>query len=162
MNICIKQFASGESRGSRAGRVFCVAGLVLVLLLVVGASAHAGRLACPAQDLPTFLIAFAESIELQKTFTRFPYKYGYVDTNTEPEFTRRTRTVSREQAKFPLIQNTAERKARGLQMLMNIDDEQSLQARVTIVKEDTDWQVQYYFERTPFCWELVSIDDQSL
>ena len=145
-------------------RLIGLTGLVLMLLVKAGASATAAGNppACPSQDLSTFLIAFAENVELQKSFTRFPYKYGYVDTDTEPEFTRRTRTVIPEQAKFPLIQNAAERKTHGLQILINVDDEQSLQARVTIVKEDTDWQVQYYFERTPFCWELVSIDDQSL
>lgn len=137
-------------------------------LLMTGTAAFAGGKApaCPAQDFPKFLNAFSESIELQKTFTRFPYKLTYLEDNpkpgpTEDIFVSRSRMITLEQAEFPLLANAAERKARGLFLRVDLDQIKGQEVKAVFGKDGADFTAVYHFIRNS-CWELILIDDQSL
>jgi hypothetical protein len=114
---------------------------------------------CPSQEFSGFLDAFAESVEIQKAFTRFPLKRQQLDLDAEPEPKPILRSLSREHVRFPIIPNEAERKARLLGL--RVDELTTRQAKLTLVKNDTDFQVSYFFTKNS-CWKLERIEDWSL
>jgi hypothetical protein len=55
------------------------------------AKVTASRSACPSKDFTKFFDAFAENVEIQKTFTQLPLTYGLLDLSEIPlpKFSRR-------------------------------------------------------------------------
>lgn len=135
--------------------------LGVILLALLGgavAQARAGNSPqCPSQDLSTFLIAFSESIELQKAFTRFPLIKSYDEVDTKLTLKRMEKSFNQQEMQFPLIPNTAARKTKGLRFIINLDEEKTQQARA-ILRPDAGNAVYYFFEKNS-CWELVGIND---
>lgn len=98
MNIRIKR-----ANVTQAGRVFCMAGLVLALLITLNAPARAeydGE--CLSQSFSAFLKEFSESVEAQKASTRFPLeKLKMVEANPLPK--RVIEFVDEAQISFPVM-----------------------------------------------------------
>lgn len=120
------------------------------------AKAHAQ--ACPSAKFPAFLAAYADSVALQKTFTDYPLAHVLLDHAAEP-----AREVSvqlqRDKLSFPLIPPRAQRKHEGLSM--RTDEADAQHAKVSLFKEDTGYQVVYFF-RKDACWKLERKEDRSL
>lgn len=116
-------------------------------------------LQCIAEDFPSFLIAFSESVDNQKVFTRFPLERLRIDIDADPEPKPLLESITKEETKFPLMPNAKVRKAKGL--TLRIDEQNAQRAKVTLLKEDTDFQVVYFFSREK-CWMLVRVEDWSL
>lgn len=114
---------------------------------------------CPSQEFAGFLNAFAENVEIQKAFTKFPLKRQQLDLEAEPEPKPVLRLLSRSQVKFPIIPNAAERKTKSLNF--RVDELNARRAKVILVKSDTDYQVSYFFRKNS-CWKLEHIEDWSL
>jgi hypothetical protein len=115
--------------------------------------------ACPSQEFTEFLEAFSESKEVQKAFIRYPLVQQQVDAAADPEPKPFVRSLERHQVTFPVLPNKAERKAQSL--VLRVDQLASREAKLTLFKSDTDYQVSYFFRRGA-CWELERIDDASL
>ncbi len=115
--------------------------------------------ACPAQEFLEFLEAFSENSEVQMTFTRSPLEMQQLDLNARPEPKPFIRRMEHREIKFPVFPNNEERKARLL--TLRVDQLASRQAKITLVKSDTDYQISYFFGRGA-CWELERIEDWSL
>lgn len=116
------------------------------------------KIACPAQDFSEFIIAFSENIEVQMAFTKYPLQQQRLDANAEPEPKPVLRELRREQVSFPVIPNQAERKKQSL--VFRINENKSNYKKLTILKDDSDYQVDYFFSRNS-CWRLERIEDWS-
>lgn len=164
------------SRSERSTVIRVYRGIVLLLLLgasacgpnesasAPGALAPAGAavdsitVACPSTDFPAFLAAFAEDPVLQRAWTRFPLEQLVV-VDSVPEPTPVERSVTREQATFPLLPNAEQRSADSLEL--RIEEAEAGRKHVVIEKPDTDWVVTYIFAHDG-CWRLIRIEDWSL
>ncbi len=114
--------------------------------------------ACPSSDFSAFLAAFAEDPAVQRAWTRFPLEQlVVVDGVDEP--TPVERSLTREQATFPLLPDAAQRIADSLNL--HVEDAEAGRKRVVLAKPDTDWTVTYIFVQDG-CWQLVRIEDWSL
>jgi hypothetical protein len=114
---------------------------------------------CPSADFRVFLSAFTESIQIQKLFTHFPLEKLQVDVDADPEPKPVTKSLDRSHVSFPVIPNSAERTKNNLGI--RIDNIDSSEAKVALRKEDTDYQVTYFFVKNS-CWKLTRIEDWSL
>lgn len=111
---------------------------------------------CASSDFSKFIAIFSESIELQKKYIVFPLEMlMVVDTDPEPKAVEKKYKPS--QIVFPVMPNSAERKKRQLRLKINKNKK-----LVTLEKPDTDYMVNYFFERKNACWYLVRIEDWSL
>ena len=120
-----------------------------------------GQAACPSHDFSDFIKAFSENTEVQVAFTKYPLQQQSVDTNAEPEPKPVVRKLPRNQISFPVLPKEIERKKQSLEV--RVDSVTGSNAKVTLVKPNTDYQVTYEFELyTNSCWYLLSVDDQSL
>ena len=120
-----------------------------------------GQFACPSRHFPEFIKAFSENTEIQAAFTKYPLQQQSLDTNAEPEPKPVVRKLPRNQISFPVLPKEIERKKQSLEV--RVDSVTGSNAKVTLVKPDTDYQVTYEFELyTNSCWYLLSVDDQSL
>ncbi len=106
-----------------------------------------------------FLEAFSESNEVQKAFTRSPLVKQQVDAAADPEPKPFVRSLERHQVTFPVLPNKTEREARSL--VLRVDQLDSREAKLRLFKDDTSYQVRYFF-RKGACWELERIEDTSL
>jgi predicted DNA binding CopG/RHH family protein len=120
---------------------------------------QAGQVACPSRDFSEFIKAFSENTEMQAAFTKYPLQQQRLDTNAEPEPKPVIRKLRRDQVSFPVFPNEAERKKRSL--VLRIDEKKYNHVKLTLVKDDTDYQVNYFFSRNS-CWRLERIEDWSL
>lgn len=120
------------------------------------AKAHAP--ACPSAQFPAFFAAYADSAALQKAFTDYPLAHVLLDHAAEP-----AREVSvqlqRDKLSFPLIPPRAQRKHEGL--ALRTDEVDAQHAKVSLFKEETGYQVVYFF-RKDACWKLERKEDRSL
>jgi hypothetical protein len=96
---------------------------------------------------------------MQMAFTRYPLQQLRLDLNAEPEPKPVVRKLRRDQVSFPVIPNKAERKKKSL--VLRIDENKSTHVKLTLVKPDTDYQVEYFFSLNS-CWQLERIEDWSL
>jgi hypothetical protein len=115
--------------------------------------------ACPAQKFPEFLSAYANSEAIQRTFLRIPLKMQRLDLDAEPEPKPVVKKLKYAQIKFPLLPLRAERDAKLL--AMRIDKLSEKKAEATLFKEDTGYQVTYFFVKNE-CWVLTAIEDWSM
>lgn len=116
---------------------------------------------CPGTDFAGFLNAYSESETLQKTLTIFPLEVRELEVQAASEPALVTTMMNSSQLSYPLIPPEAERKAQSL--IMRIEDYSAKQVKVQLYKDNADYQVFYYFNRTPdLCWCLVRVEDNSL
>jgi len=118
-----------------------------------------GQFACPSRHFPEFIKAFSENTEIQAAFTKYPLQQQRLDANAEPEPRPVVRKLRRDQVSFPVFPNEAERKKQSL--VWRIDEKKSNLVKLTLVKSDTDYQINYFFSRNS-CWRLERIEDWSL
>lgn len=115
--------------------------------------------ACPAQNFPDFFSAYTNSETIQRTFLRIPLKMQRLDLDAEPEPKPVVKKLKYAQIKFPLFPLRAERDAKLL--AMRIDKLSEKKAEATLFKQDTGYQVTYFFVKNE-CWVLTAIEDWSM
>ncbi|WJK09792.1 hypothetical protein [Pseudomonas fluorescens] len=114
--------------------------------------------ACPSPDFSTFLSAFSERADVQKTFVQQPLKMvTTVAGDPEPEMQKSS--LSGDQLKFPIIPDVAKREAQGL--TLTVKEERGDHAIAILQKPDTDYVFEYRFVRGQ-CWQLEEVMDYSL
>jgi uncharacterized protein YecT (DUF1311 family) len=113
-------------------------------------------IACPSQDLTTFVAAFAEDPAIQKAFTADPVETAFVDMSAQPEPAESVKVLPRDKLLFPVMPNRAQQLKDGLKY-REVANEGG-QAIVVLEIPDTDAQVLYTFRRDA-CWSLVKIVD---
>jgi hypothetical protein len=112
--------------------------------------------ACPSQELKSFVAAFAEDPALQKAFTAQTVATAFVDMNAQPEPAEQVEMLSRERLAFPVMPNRAQQQREGLHY-REVANENG-RAVVALEIPDTDAQLLYTFRRDA-CWTLVKIVD---
>lgn len=115
--------------------------------------------ACPAQKFPDFFSAYANSEIIQRTFLRIPLKMQRLDLDAEPEPKPVVKKLKYSQLKFPLLPLRAERDAKLL--ALRIDKWSERKAEATLFRQDTDYQITYFFVKNE-CWVLAAIEDWSM
>ena len=118
-----------------------------------------GALACPSPSFDGFLKAFMESVEVQKSFSAEPLESQTVDATAEPEPALVTKTLTAAELQFPLIPSEQQQAKEGLTMRQSVLENGDI--KVTLAKEDTDYQMSFYFKKES-CWKLIRIRNDSL
>ncbi|MGA3846516.1 hypothetical protein ACI2UC_23255 [Ralstonia nicotianae] len=114
---------------------------------------------CPATNFPQFLHKFSDDKNTQKSFTKYPLKKYQLDFDVAPDPRRVVHNLDRHQIQFPVIPSSLERAKQ--QLKLRIDNVSSSEAKVTLFKPDTDYQISYHFKKNS-CWTLEKIEDWSL
>ncbi len=116
---------------------------------------------CPEQDFSSFLRRFADDVEFQREFTKYPFTSKWnIDATAEPEPLIGTKTYHRGEVKFPIMPLRPERSRLRLEMF--VESETETKAVAVIRASDADYfVVAYYFEKDD-CWRLVREEDYSL
>jgi hypothetical protein len=123
-----------------------------------GAGAGTGQ-ACPSDQFPAFFAKYADSVALQKAFTDYPLAHVLLDHAAQPEPQEIKVQLDKAKLSFPLIPPRAERKRAAL--AFRIDEVKEQNAKVSLFKNDTGYQVVYFF-RKDGCWKLERKEDRSL
>lgn len=123
------------------------------------AALPAAAAACPSPDFDGFLKAFTESVEVQKAFSAEPLESQTVDATAEPEPALVTKMLAAGELQFPLIPNKQQQAQQGLTMRQSVLENSD--TKVTLAKEDTDYQMSFYFRKSE-CWQLYRIRNESL
>lgn len=106
---------------------------------------------CPSDSFQSFLDIFAESEEIQKSFTRFPIRMlTVVDADPEPKPVVKSLRAS--QVTYPLIPSAKERKIKKL--VLHVERQGARQFKVNISKDNTGYLVSYYFIANKSCWPI--------
>lgn len=127
---------------------------------VVSASPPASAtLACPSSDFDGFMRAFISDVDVQKTFSVDPLESQTVDAAAEPEPALVTRMLKADELQFPLIPDEQQQANQGLSMRQS--ELENGDIKVTLAKEDTDYQMSFYFKKEA-CWKLIRIRNDSL
>lgn len=116
-------------------------------------------LACPSPSFDGFLKAFIGSVEVQKAFSGEPLESQIVDAAAEPEPALVTKMLTVTELKFPLIPSEQQQASEGLKMRQSALENGDI--KVTLAKEDTDYQMSFYFKKEA-CWKLIRIRNDSL
>ncbi len=114
---------------------------------------------CSYKNFSSFLNTFSESIEFQTKHTFFPLKKSILDINAEPEPRVIVKLLYKSEINFPIIPNKRIRNANAL--ILKIVGPNAKVVKVTLTKEDTDYQISYLFMKDS-CWNLVRIEDWSM
>lgn len=128
-------------------------------LPALAAPAKARAAACPSQQFPAFFAAFSDNVALQKAFTAFPLAHVMLDHAVQPEPRKVSKQLPQAKLSFPLMPPKAVRTKQGL--AFRVDQETDKNAKVTLFKEDTGYQVAYFF-RKDACWKLERREDLSM
>ncbi|MHC8398082.1 lysozyme inhibitor LprI family protein [Pseudomonas sp. MDT1-17] len=123
-----------------------------------GSAAQTADVVCPSSDFNTFLASFSESAAIQKVFVQRPLSF-LVTVDAEPEPQQEKRSLSDDQIKFPLVPERAKREAEGL--MLTVKEQRGDKATAILQKPDTDYVVEYRFERGQ-CWMLSEVSDFAL
>ena len=124
--------------------------IILVAITVISAPSFANHgapapapkplaIACPSTDFKKFIYAFADSVEVQKAFTKIP-------------------GVDNEETTFPMIPSASKREEE--RMGLHLENVTKNSAKVVLDKDQTDYKVAFYFEKKA-CWTLVKVEDLS-
>lgn len=82
-----------------------------------------------------------------------------MDATAEPEPALATKMLSAAELQFPLIPNEQQQASEGLKMRQSVLENGDV--NVTLAKEDTDYQMSFYFNKGA-CWKLIRIRNDSL
>jgi hypothetical protein len=115
--------------------------------------------ACPSPNFDSFLKAFMGDVEIQKKFSAEPLESQAVDATAEPEPALVTKMLTATELKFPLIPSEQQQANEGLKMRQSTLENGD--TKVTLAKEDTDYQMSFYFKNDG-CWKLIRIRNDSL
>lgn len=115
--------------------------------------------ACPSPSFDGFLKAFIASVEVQKAFSAEPLESQTVDAAAEPEPALVTKMLTATELQFPLIPSEQQQANEGLKMRQSALENGDI--KVTLAKEDTDYQMSFYFKKEA-CWELIRVRNDSL
>ena len=129
----------------------------LAASLLVAQAAHGAT--CPATKFTAFFPKFADSVAVQKAFTDYPLAHVLLDHEAKPEPREIKVTVDKAKLTFPLIPPAVERKRAKL--ALRIDEASDTNAKATLFKDDTGYQMVYFF-RKDACWKLERIEDRSM
>lgn len=128
--------------------------LLAVLGLLFGSAAQAGPVACPSQDLPTFAQAFADSPELQQTFTQSPLiEQRPVYDDQGREVTTWHKLTGDNRSLLALLSPKAQARA-GLQTRW--------EGQTLVVHDALGDVVQAFVFEQGACWQLVRIEQWSM
>lgn len=127
-------------------------------LPALAAPAKAKDATCPSQKFSAFFTAFSDSVPVQKAFTDYPLAHVMLDFAVEPEPRQINKQLPMSKLSFPLMPPKTVRTKQGL--AFRVDQETDKAAKVTLFKEDTGYQVGYYF-RKDGCWKLERKEDLS-
>lgn len=116
-------------------------------------------LACPSSNFDGFLKVFISDLEAQKEFSANPLENQTVDATAEPEPALVTKMLTATELKFPLIPSEQQQANQGLKMRQSALENGDI--KVTLAKEDTDYQMSFYFKKE-VCWKLIRIRNDSL
>ena len=125
----------------------------------IPASPMPAALACPSPDFDGFLRAFIERAEVQKAFSAEPLESQTVDVTAEPEPALVAKMLTAAELQFPLIPSEQQQAKEGLTMRQSVLENGD--TKVTLAKEDTDYQMSFYFRKND-CWQLFRIRNESL
>jgi len=132
--------------------------LCLAIALPLSTHAAAPVPACYADDFPSFLVAYADQVEVQRAHTRVPLESSaIVDADPEPKIV--VKKLARQQIRFPVFLLKAQRQRTPL--TMEIIALKGNSATVRLEKPDTDYVILYHFRKDP-CWQLVRMENSSL
>jgi hypothetical protein len=115
--------------------------------------------ACPSSNFDSFLKAFMGDVEIQKAFSVEPLESQTVDATAEPEPALVTKMLTATELQFPLIPSEQQQASEGLKLRQSTLENGD--TKVTLVKEDTDYQMSFYFKNEG-CWKLIRIRNDSL
>lgn len=115
--------------------------------------------ACPSPDFGSFLKTFMGDVEIQKKFSAEPLENQTVDATAEPEPALVTKMLTATELQFPLIPSEQQQASEGLKMRQSTLENGD--TKVTLAKEDTDYQMSFYFKKEG-CWKLIRIRNDSL
>lgn len=116
-------------------------------------------LACPSPNFDGFFKAFISDVEVQKAFSTEPLESQTVDATAEPEPVLVTKMTTADELQFPLIPSEHQQTKDGLKMRQSVLENGDI--KVTLAKEDTDYQMSFYFKKE-VCWKLIRIRNDSL
>lgn len=138
--------------------------LPFVIGLTLSLTAHAApakarTAACPSPSFPAFFAAFSDSVAVQKSFTDYPLTHVMLDHAVQPEPRQVSKQLPQTRLSFPLMPPNAVRTKQGL--AFRVDEASDKNAKVTLFREDTGYQVVYYF-RKDACWKLERKEDLSM
>lgn len=131
---------------------------VLISQACLAAAPKALEAACPSAKFPAFFAAFADSVPVQKAFTDYPLAHVLLDHAVQPAREIKVQ-LQKDKLSFPLIPPRTQRKRAGL--AFRTDDVTEQNAKVSLFKEDTGYQVVYFFHKDG-CWKLERKEDRSL
>lgn len=126
---------------------------------VQNAHPSSDSLRCPSSNFKDFLASYTEDSQVQRKFTKFPLRMQHLDVRAQPEPKPVVQILAKGQVKFPLIQRASDRQS--LSLVIEINEIEDRQAKITLKKVDTDYQVNYFFSRNG-CWKLDRIEDWSM
>jgi hypothetical protein len=124
----------------------------------------AKQLECPSSDFRKFSDAFADSVLVQRRFTRFPLEYRFLDTSTMDavEKTRMIASFDKPPFKFGFFSSWSYRKAMGFETKIDDSTANPGEAELILFKPDTDEVVAYRFRKDHACWALYLIDNKTM
>lgn len=82
-----------------------------------------------------------------------------IDATAEPRPALVTKMLTATELQFPLIPGEQQQTKEGLTMRQSVLE--SGDTKVTLAKEDTDYQMSFYFRKNQ-CWQLYRIRNESL
>jgi len=98
-------------------------------------------------------------VEVQKAFVTDPLQSDSVDANAEPEPKPVSKMLGRAEITFPVMPSEQQQAKDGLKLTKN--DISATEVSVKLAKEDTDYQMSFFF-RKDGCWHLYRTKDDSL
>lgn len=124
----------------------------------VPSQASASGIQCPSQDFGVFLKTFANNVEVQKSFTRYPYKAVVDDALMDSG--PKTSELLREQVEFPVMLGDAQLAEHGASMESQKKTPDWYQVS-THSEGSGAYSMIFNFHRHEGCWYLTDSIDTS-
>lgn len=116
---------------------------------------------CPAEDFPSFFIAFANSPRVQRSFVADPFFSQTVEDEASPGDGKPvTRQLHPDQVSYPLLPTIEEQADERLTVQQRLPT--ATEAEVQISKDDTDYQMTITFKKQNGCWRATRLQDDTL
>lgn len=114
---------------------------------------------CPSRDFDVFLKAFVNSVEVQKSFTHYPYKM-VVDDDAHMDSGPETSELLREQVEFPVMLGDAQLVEHGASMESEKKAPDWYQVS-THSEGSGAYSMTFNFHKREGCWYLTDSVDTS-
>lgn len=116
------------------------------------------KISCKAKNFDVFFKKFTESIEMQKSCTRFPFEKLELSEEGEEMVPRKLQLRS-EQITYPLILSKKQQIEQNLNF--HIEIKNNKKAKVILYKPNTGYKMVYRFIKKK-TWQLIKIEDWSI